>query len=61
MPLSDNWFKYGALVPMFEQIADMPETYYLAYPQAKSELPEVKALRQWVLDTFQESNASPAP
>ncbi len=61
VPLSDNWFKYGALVPMFEQIADMPETYYLVYPLAKAELPEVKALREWVLETFQERGPSPAP
>ncbi|MEM6775223.1 MAG: LysR substrate-binding domain-containing protein [Pseudomonadota bacterium] len=54
VPLSDNWFKYGALVPMFEETADMAESYYLAYPAAKAEVPEVQALRRWVLETFQE-------
>lgn len=54
VPLSDNWFKYGALVPMYDEVADMPETYYLAYPKTKAETPEVQALRRWVLDSFQE-------
>ncbi|MFT4767536.1 MAG: LysR family glycine cleavage system transcriptional activator [Glaciecola sp.] len=54
VPLSDNWFKYGALVPMFDEIAELPETFYLAYPKAKAEIPEVQSLRQWVLDNFQE-------
>lgn len=54
VPLSDNWFKHGALVPMFDAIAELPETFYLAYPKAKAEIPEVQSLRRWVLDTFQE-------
>jgi LysR family glycine cleavage system transcriptional activator len=61
VPLSDNWFKYGALVPMYDRAADMPETYYLAYPHAKAEMPEVQALRDWVRETFQENSSSPAP
>lgn len=61
VPMSDNWFKYGALVPMYEQTADMPEAYYFVYPETKAELPEVQALRGWVLKTFQESTSSPAP
>lgn len=61
VPLSDNWFKYGALVPMYEDVADMPETYYLAYPPEKANLPEVQALREWVRETFRESSGSPAP
>jgi LysR family glycine cleavage system transcriptional activator len=61
VPLSDNWFKYGALVPMYDAAADMPETYYLACPPAKADLPEVRALRDWVRETFQESGSSPAP
>jgi LysR family glycine cleavage system transcriptional activator len=60
VPMSDNWFKYGALVPMFEEVADMPETYYLAYPKAKAEMPEVQALRRWVLDTFRARGLAPA-
>ncbi len=54
VPHSDNWFKYGALVPMFDDVADMPETYYLAYPAAKAETVEVQALRSWVLEAFDE-------
>ncbi|MEE4276881.1 MAG: LysR substrate-binding domain-containing protein [Halieaceae bacterium] len=61
VPMSDNWFKYGALVPMYEETADMPETYYFVYPETKALLPEVQALRAWVVKTFQESTASPAP
>ena len=54
VPLSDNWFKYGALVPMFDEVVELPETFYLAYPKAKAEVAEVKSLRKWVLETFQE-------
>jgi LysR family glycine cleavage system transcriptional activator len=61
VPLSDNWFKYGALVPMYDAVVDMPETYYLAWPPAKADLPEVQALRDWVRETFQVSSSSPAP
>ena len=43
VPHSDNWFKYGALVPMFEDTAEMPDTYYVAYPHAKADAPEVLA------------------
>lgn len=61
VPLSDNWFKYGALVPMYDATADMPETYYLVYPHEKADTPQVQALRAWVRETFQESSNSPAP
>jgi LysR family glycine cleavage system transcriptional activator len=61
VPLSDNWFKYGALVSMYDAAADMPETYYLAYPRDKANAPEVQALREWVRETFQENTSSPAP
>ncbi len=61
VPLSDNWFKYGALVPMYDDTAEMPETYYLAYPREKADLPEVRALRDWVRETFCENSSSPAP
>lgn len=54
VPLSDNWFKYGALVPMFDEVVELPETFYLAFPKAKAEVAEVKSLRKWVLETFQE-------
>jgi DNA-binding transcriptional LysR family regulator len=54
VPHSDNWFKYGALVRMFEATVDMPETYYLAYPRAKAKSAAVQALRSWVLQEFQE-------
>jgi hypothetical protein len=46
---------------MFEEIADMPEDYYLAYPSAKAELPEVQALRAWVLDIFREYRGPAIP
>ena len=61
VPHSDNWFKYGALVPMFEEIADMPEDYYLAYPSTKAELPEVQAFRAWVLEIFREYRGPATP
>jgi LysR family glycine cleavage system transcriptional activator len=55
VPLSDNWFKYGALVPLFDDIVTMPEAFYLVYPNSGTRSTEVQALRQWVLDTFQEN------
>ncbi|MEM1372556.1 MAG: LysR substrate-binding domain-containing protein [Pseudomonadota bacterium] len=54
VPHSDNWFKYGALVPMFDSLANMPETYYLCSPNAKANSLEVKALNSWVLVAFSE-------
>lgn len=60
VPHSDNWFKYGALVPMFDAVADMPETYYLAYPHAKAKVPEVQALRTWVLEAFSDITSLPS-
>jgi LysR family glycine cleavage system transcriptional activator len=54
VPLSDNWFKYGALVPLFDDVVTMPEAFYLVYPASSARSAEVQALRQWVLDTFQE-------
>jgi DNA-binding transcriptional LysR family regulator len=61
VPLSDNWFKYGALVPMYDTVADMPETYHLVWPPEKGSHSEVQALRDWVRDTFRDTNQSPAP
>ena len=54
VPLSDNWFKYGALGPLFDEVVTMPEAFYLAYPGGDGRSAEVQALRAWVLDTFQE-------
>lgn len=59
VPLSDNWFKYGALVPMFETIVEMPEAYYLVYSPDKAEVDEVIALRKWVLEVFEPFRRSP--
>jgi LysR family glycine cleavage system transcriptional activator len=55
VPLSDNWFKYGALVPLFDDVVTMPEAFYLVHPPSSARSAEVQALRQWVLDTFQEN------
>lgn len=54
VPLSDNWFKYGALVPMYEHVVTMPETYYLVYPPSSGRSEEIRALREWVLEVFQD-------
>jgi LysR family glycine cleavage system transcriptional activator len=59
VPLSDNWFKYGALVPMFDTIVEMPEAYYLVYSPEKAETDEVIALREWVLEVFEPFRRSP--
>jgi LysR family glycine cleavage system transcriptional activator len=59
VPLSDNWFKYGALVPMFETIVEMPEAYYLVYSPDKADTHEVTALREWVLEVFEPFRRSP--
>jgi DNA-binding transcriptional LysR family regulator len=55
LPLSENWFKYGALVPLFEDLVTMEESYYLAYPRTRARTPEVRALRSWVLETFRDA------
>ncbi|MFT6010302.1 MAG: LysR family glycine cleavage system transcriptional activator [Candidatus Azotimanducaceae bacterium] len=52
MPLSENWFRYGALVPLFEREITLEERYFFVAEPSRSKSEDVQALRQWVLETF---------
>ena len=52
MPLSENWFKYGALVPLFEHEVVMDDIYCLVFESSQGNSSEVQALRTWVLNNF---------
>lgn len=52
MPLSENWFKYGALVRLFDETVEMPEAFYFVTDPADGDMPEVDALRAWVVRRF---------
>jgi LysR family glycine cleavage system transcriptional activator len=40
----------GVLIAPFGQPMKSPESYFLVCPERKSELPAVRAFRQWVLE-----------
>ena len=56
MPLSENWFKSGALVQMFDHEVVLDDIYYFVSDKSHAQLPDVQALRAWVLGEF--ANAS---
>ncbi len=52
VPLSENWFRYGALTKLFDEEVVMDDTYYFVTRPELAEGPEVGALRSWVVDEF---------
>ena len=41
---------HGRLIQPFEQISRDPRGYWLAYPQARRNVPKIKAFREWILE-----------
>lgn len=52
VPLSENWFRSGALVRPCAGELETTDCYYLAYRFEDAGNPDVVALRDWVIDTF---------
>ena len=52
-PLSESWFKSGALVRAFEEEVDTQEDFYLAHRPEEHERAEVRDLIAWMTERFQ--------
>jgi len=52
VPLGDRWFESGSLVRLFKQefVADV--SYYLVCKEDRAQDESIRALRDWILDTF---------
>lgn len=55
MPLSQQLFATGQLVPLYEHEAPTEDRYYFVCSPDGIMMPAVNALRRWVLKTFSES------
>ena len=55
VPIGDLWFKEGSIVRLFKQeyVADV--SYYLACKKDRATDPNVRILRDWILENFAES------
>ena len=55
VPIGDLWFKEGSIVRLFKQeyVADV--SYYLACKKDRSADPNVRILRDWILQNFSDS------
>ena len=54
VPLADLWFKYGSIVPLFEQRLIAEVSYYLVIREDRADDPTVSLLRDWILRNFRE-------
>ena len=52
MPASARLFEAGLLTPLYDHEAITPERYYFVSSHEAAAIPPVRALRQWVLETF---------
>jgi DNA-binding transcriptional LysR family regulator len=52
LPLSEAWFQSGSLVRLFEHEFVARDGYYFAYRKGDEALPDIRALRTWILQTF---------
>lgn len=53
VPASNRLFKQDQLVRLYEHEAATPERYYFVSSNEAASTPSVKALRNWVFDTFE--------
>ena len=53
VPLSERWFDSGSLVPLFRQELVADDGYYLVCKQNRADEPNVRKLREWVLQNFE--------
>lgn len=52
LPLSNAWFQSGSLVRLFDQEMRSSDAYYVVHEKQQGHRPEVRALRNWVLQEF---------
>jgi LysR family glycine cleavage system transcriptional activator len=52
VPLSDAWFQSGSLVRLFDRELVVQDGYYFVYRDEDEEREDIRALRQWILQTF---------
>lgn len=52
VPLADAWFESGRLVRLFDYELVTRDSYYVVCSQADRERSEIRALRDWTLQTF---------
>jgi LysR family glycine cleavage system transcriptional activator len=52
VPLSDAWFQSGSLVRLFDRALVVQDGYYFVYRDEDEEREDIRALRQWILQTF---------
>lgn len=50
--LTRSWIDSGSLVPLFEKELESDDAYYLISREDKSDDPDVRLLRDWVLQNF---------
>jgi DNA-binding transcriptional LysR family regulator len=53
LPLSNTWFQSGSLVRLFDQEMPSSDAYYVVHEKGQDHRPEVRALRNWVLQEFE--------
>ncbi len=53
--LSERWLESGSLVPIFDDELDSEDGYYLICREDKAGNPDVKVLRDWVLQNFDDA------
>jgi LysR family transcriptional regulator, glycine cleavage system transcriptional activator len=51
-PLIDSWFDRRALTRLSDEKLDTGEHYYFVHAHARSDDPDVRALREWITETF---------
>jgi DNA-binding transcriptional LysR family regulator len=52
-PLSENQFRSGALVPIFEDEVDTGDKFFVAFRAEERERREVACLIDWIIEEFQ--------
>lgn len=52
VPLSDAWFQSGSLLKLFDHELVGRDGYYLAHRKEDESREDIRALRQWILQTF---------
>ena len=54
--LSDSWFESGSLVRLFDEELSTEDAYYFVCRHEDRDRPEIRHLREWVLQTFNDED-----
>ncbi|MEM7431877.1 MAG: LysR substrate-binding domain-containing protein [Pseudomonadota bacterium] len=52
VPIADQWFRQGSIVRLFDDELVADTRYFLVSHPDSSELPEIRLLSDWIVDTF---------